>query len=297
MTRTVSVVIPTIGRASLRRAVQSALDQTVRVAEIIVVADTDEPVALPPDDRISVIRSGGGRGPSGCRQIGIDAASSGVIALLDDDDMWCADKLARQLDATDAVVGAQWIVSSRMSVLGPGSRRRTWPRRLVRRGESLAEYLFRFEDLGFGGAALQASTLCFPVELGRAVRWDLHSDAAHDEASWLISAQRTFPDLAVIQLPDVLSVYDVTETSVSRDGADRTAAYIDWGLRYLGDESPRVLGDYLCTSPVTVAVSAGAVRSVWRSLVSALRCGRPGPYAMAYALLAFPRVLRRRSAG
>ena len=41
MTPTVSAVIPTIGRPSLTRAVQSVLNQTQAVAEIIVVADTD----------------------------------------------------------------------------------------------------------------------------------------------------------------------------------------------------------------------------------------------------------------
>ena len=45
MTPTVSAVIPTIGRPSLGRAVQSVLDQTRPVAEIIVVADTDGPVS------------------------------------------------------------------------------------------------------------------------------------------------------------------------------------------------------------------------------------------------------------
>ena len=82
------------------------------------------------------------------------------------------------------------------------------------------------------------------------------SDAPHDEPSWLIRVQRTIPDLRVVQLPEVLSIYNVHGWSVSRDPSDRTDTYIDWGLQYLGTESPRVLGDYLCTSPVSAAVSA-----------------------------------------
>jgi glycosyltransferase involved in cell wall biosynthesis len=291
MTPKVSAVIPTIGRASLGRAVQSVLDQTRAVAEIIVVADTEGPVPLPPDDRIMLLRTGVGSGPARCRQLGIDAAGGSVIALLDDDDEWHTTKLARQLEAVDSVAGAHWIASSRMLVLGPGTRRRTWPRRLIEPGESVAEYLFCFTDLRFGGAALQTSTLCFPVDLGREVRWDAHTEAAHDEPSWLIRVQRTIPGLRVVQLPDVLSTYNVADRSVSRDLSDRTDEYIEWGLQYLSKESPRVLGDYLCTSPVSAAVSARSLAGVRRAVWSAVRHGRPGPFALAYATLSTARIV------
>ena len=207
MTQTVSAVIPTLGRPSLGRAVQSVLGQTRPVYEVIVVADTDEAVTLPPDDRITLLRSSFRGGPGKCRQLGIDAARGSVIALLDDDDEWYSTKLERQLQAVGGESGTHWIASSRMAVLGPGIRRRIWPRRLIKPEESVTDYLFRFTDLRFGGAALQTSTLCFPTDLARKVRWDAHVGAAHDEPTWLIRVQRAIPDLRVIQLPDVLSTY------------------------------------------------------------------------------------------
>jgi len=100
MNPTVSAVIPTIGRPSLGRAVQSVLGQTRPVAEVIVVADTDAPVPLPPDDRSTLLRGAFRSGPAPCRQLGIDAARGSVIALLDDDE-WYATKLARQLNVMD----------------------------------------------------------------------------------------------------------------------------------------------------------------------------------------------------
>jgi glycosyltransferase involved in cell wall biosynthesis len=293
MTPTVSAVIPTIGRPSLGRAVLSVLKQTRPVAEIIVVADTDGPVSVPPDDRIMVLRAGVRSGPARCRQLGVDAASGSVIALLDDDDVWSTTKLARQLEVVDTVPSAEWIASSRMLVLGPGIRQRTWPRRLVKPGESLAEYLFRFSRLRYGDTALPTSTLCFPAELAREVRWDAHAGAAHDEPSWLIRVQRTIPDVRVVQLPDALTSYNIQGWSVSRDRSDRVDEYIDWGLQYLATESPRVLGDYLCTSPVSAAVSACSLSGVQRSLQSALRYGRPGPCALAYATLNAARIVVR----
>jgi glycosyltransferase involved in cell wall biosynthesis len=291
MTPIVSAVIPTVGRPSLGRAVQSVLDQTRPVAEVIVVGDIDGPVPLPSDDRIILLRTDFRHGPARCRQLGIDAARGSVIALLDDDDEWYSTKMERQLDVVDGNAGVHWIVSSRMAVIGPGARRRTWPRRLIKPGESITEYLFRFTDLRFGGAALQTSTLCFPTDLARKVRWDAHAGAAHDEPSWLIRVQRAMPDLRVVQLPDVLSTYNVGDTSVSRDPSDRTDSYIEWGLQYLGTESPRVLGDYLCTSPVSAAVFAGSLRGVWRSLRSAVRHGRPGLFAVGYAVLGAVRIV------
>jgi glycosyltransferase involved in cell wall biosynthesis len=293
MTQRISAVIPTIGRASLGQAVRSVLDQTRAVYEVIVVADTDETVSLPPDNRIRLLRNSFRLGPAGCRQRGIDAAQGSVIALLDDDDEWHRIKLEKQLQAVDTEGGGHWIASSRMAVLGPGDRRRIWPRRLIDPDESIAEYLFRFSGLRFGGSVLQTSTLCFPIDLARKVRWDGHEGAAHDEPSWLIRVQREVPGLRVIQLPDVLSTYNVGSASVSRDVSDRTDNYIEWGLRYLSTESPRVLGDYLCTSPVSAAVSAGSLRGVRQSLRSACRHGRPGTFAVGYALLSAARIVLR----
>jgi glycosyltransferase involved in cell wall biosynthesis len=293
MKPSVSAVIATIGRPSLTHAVQSVLDQTHPVDEVIVVADADVQMSVPADDRIVLLRSSDGGGPARCRQLGIDAASGSVIALLDDDDVWSPTKLARQLRAVDSVDGDHWIVSSRMLVLGPGTRQRMWPRRLIKPGESVAEYLFRFNGLGFGNANLQTSTLCFPTDLGRSIRWGGSSDVPHDEPSWLIRVQRTIPDLRLVQLPEMLTIYNVHGASVSRDPSDRTDTYIQWGLEYLGGESPRVLGDYLCTSPVSAAVSARSLGGVRRAVWSAVRHGRPGPFALAYAALNAARIIVR----
>lgn len=289
---TVSVVIPTLGRPSLGRAVESVRRQTLPVAEIIVVADTDQTVLLPGDDRIMLLHNTIGRSPAISRQVGIDAAAGAIIALLDDDDEWHPWKLERQLEAVTAA-GPYWIASCRMDVVGPGRRRRIWPRKVIRPNEAVADYLFRFTDLRMGGRALQTSTLCFPAELGRAVRWDDHGSAVHDEPSWVLRVARAYADLRVVQLPDVLTTYHVGEVSVSRHGRDVTDSYIDWGLKYLAGESPRVRGDYLCTSPVSAAVAAQSVTGVRRSVSAAFRYGRPGPLAVGFAAMSAARIMLR----
>lgn len=290
---TVSVVIPTVGRASLSRAVQSVLAQTEPVAEVIIVADNDEPVSYPDDHRISLLRNDSPGGPAVSRRRGIGAARGSVIALLDDDDEWHPDKLKRQLAAVGAA-GPHWIASCRMTAVGPGERIRVWPRRLIGPREPLADYLFRFTDLRHGGRALQTSTLCFPAELARAVQWDTHAGAIHDEPSWLLAVARAFPDLQVIQLPEVLSTYHVAHASLSRQSADLTDSYIRWGLDHLSGESPRVLGDYLCSSPVSAAVASRSLRGIGRAVRAAFRHGRPGLPALAYAALSAVRVVVKR---
>ncbi|MFD4179659.1 glycosyltransferase family 2 protein [Rhodococcus sp. NPDC058514] len=295
MPLTVSVVIPTVGRSTLARAVRSVLDQTFRVAEILVVADAGVPLQLPDDARIIEVRTAPGSRSGQHRQHGIEAATGAVIALLDDDDEWRPDKLRRQLDAVESCAGDEWVASSRAAVVGPGSRRRVWPRRLVGPRQSVAEYLFRFTDLRFGGAMLQTSTLCFPTEIAREVRWDDEGDPPHDEPSWLIRAQAATPGLHLIHLPDVLGTYHVGGESLSHSTSDRTDEYLDWGLRYLGGETPRVRGDYLCTSPVSAAVSARSLVGIRRAIAMALRHGRPGPWALAYAVISAIRILALRA--
>lgn len=291
---TVSVVIPTVGRASLNRAVQSVLAQSEPVTEVIVVVDGPEPVSVPDDSRITLLRNDVSSGPAVSRRRGIDAARGEVIALLDDDDEWHPDKLERQLAAVSGA-GPHWIASCRMTAVGPGERRRVWPRRLVGPRDRLADYLFRFTDLRHGGRALQTSTLCFPAAMARAVRWDTHAGAIHDEPSWLLAVARAFPDLQVIQLPDVLSTYHVAHASLSRQSVDLTDAYITWGLDHLAGESPRVLGDYLCSSPVSAAVASRSLRGIGRAVRASFRHGRPGLPAVAYAALSAVRVMLKPS--
>ncbi|MFE3189504.1 glycosyltransferase family 2 protein [Nocardia sp. NPDC059240] len=281
----VSVVVPTVGRASLRRAVESALGQTGPVAEVLVVAAEGHTLDLPSDPRITVVRTAGRLGAGAARQAGIDAAHGTVIALLDDDDEWLPEKLRRQLEAVEllAAAGRDWICSSRIAVSGPGERRRVWPRRLIAPRESVARYLFRFTSLRVGDAVLQTSTLCFPIELARTVGWD--TETVHDEPTWLLAVQRAIPEVRLIQLPVVLTTYYVGAESVSRSSADRVDDHIAWGLEYLRDEPARIRGDYLCTSPVSAAVAAGSLAGVGRALRAALRHGRPGPFALVYAVL------------
>ncbi|MCJ8502417.1 glycosyltransferase family 2 protein [Desulfatitalea alkaliphila] len=98
----ISVVIPTFNRAGIvTRAINSVLSQTRPPLEVIVVDDgsTDGTAALLERyaGRIRVIRQPN-RGVSAARNRGVAAAAGEWIALLDSDDAWQQEKLARQVD-------------------------------------------------------------------------------------------------------------------------------------------------------------------------------------------------------
>jgi len=97
----VSVIIPTYNRSwCLSEAIDSVLSQTFQNMELIVVDDgsTDETPALLSryGNRLRCLRQTN-QGVSAARNGGIQAARGNLIALLDSDDSWQPDKLARQV--------------------------------------------------------------------------------------------------------------------------------------------------------------------------------------------------------
>ncbi|TDB98781.1 HAD-IIIA family hydrolase [Actinomadura sp. 7K534] len=121
-----TVVIPTIGRESLRGTLRALLAGLTRdpgrarhpIQEIIVVDDRPAPGAplpLPPDmpqdgPEIRVLRSGG-RGPAAARNAGWRAAATEWVAFLDDDVVpepgWAAGLAADLADLAPQVGGSQ----------------------------------------------------------------------------------------------------------------------------------------------------------------------------------------------
>lgn len=104
----VSVVIPTYNRADvLGRAIESVLDQSLPVLEVIVVDDestdsTGDLVAGLQDDRIVYLRHERRRGASAARNTGIRACRGEWVAFLDSDDEWRLSKAERQVGMLDA---------------------------------------------------------------------------------------------------------------------------------------------------------------------------------------------------
>lgn len=96
-----SIIIPTHNRPQLVvRAVKSALEQTVKDLEIIVVDDASEVTPeLPQDSRVRMVRLSQPSGGSVARNVGTRAARSRWITYLDDDDRLLPDMVEQSLKA------------------------------------------------------------------------------------------------------------------------------------------------------------------------------------------------------
>jgi succinoglycan biosynthesis protein ExoO len=104
------VIVPVFnGEAWIERSVRSALEQSCRSLEVLVVDDgsTDGTAKLlselaAEDARVMLLRTPGRRGPGGARNLALDAARGRWVAFLDSDDRFHPDRLERLLAAARA---------------------------------------------------------------------------------------------------------------------------------------------------------------------------------------------------
>lgn len=121
-----SIIIPTYNRPSLlSHAVKSALSQTIENFEVIVVDDcSPQPVRLPEDPRLQIIRLSQNRGGAAARNIGTEAAKGRWITFLDDDDRLLPHMACRSLQALEqnSTLPRPIAVISGIEVIGKGDR-------------------------------------------------------------------------------------------------------------------------------------------------------------------------------
>lgn len=185
----VSVVIPTIGRNSLLKAVQSVSLQTVPT-EIIVVLDVPERQAdvaamlsgTPHRLLLTSGRAGGGR----ARNQGTRTARGTHIAYLDDDDTWEPEKLALQLQALKKSAdpaSTVCLTSTRFVRISNGRESSTvLPRTFFHKtDQGIGDYLVQRKDLRYGRTFMQTSSILGPAELIRSYPW---SESLRKHQDW-----------------------------------------------------------------------------------------------------------------
>jgi glycosyltransferase involved in cell wall biosynthesis len=212
---TVSVIIPYY-RASqtIARAVESALGQTVRPHEILIVDDgcpEDAAVATKQfGSPVRLIRKPNG-GAASARNLGIEHAQGEWIAFLDADDYWEPLKLERQLAFSEGVglIGAKWFTEA------PGSPR--W----IEEVEEPAFFGRVFEPRGREAfhVAMNLWTSALLVRrraLGEQ-RFVPGLEPAEDRDLWI----RLVASTAVYLVPEPLATYIQRPSSLSNGDSDR----------------------------------------------------------------------------
>lgn len=100
----ISIVIPCYNAQNyIKETIESVLNQTYENYELIIIDDgsTDLSIKLIEsfvDDRIFLFKNIQNKGVSFTRNYGVSKAKGEWIAFLDSDDIWCNDKLAKQVN-------------------------------------------------------------------------------------------------------------------------------------------------------------------------------------------------------
>lgn len=132
----ISVIIPSFNREkTIKRAVESVLNQTYLNLEIIVVDDcsTDKTVSIiqdlmKKDSRIQLLVNSANQGPNYTRNRGIRHAKGKYLILLDSDDDWERETLEllwKKIVKTPPEVG---LVYPGMNLIQPGIKRKIYPK-------------------------------------------------------------------------------------------------------------------------------------------------------------------------
>jgi hypothetical protein len=188
----VSVVIPTTGTRCLHDTVSSALGQQGVEVEVVVVMNAAGDLPPVPDDpRVRVVRSDPALAGNGARSHGIRESSHDLVALLDDDDYWRPDKLARQhryvLD--QQLPSDAWVVSCAVVEHGADGASKVVPTEDPGEVADVAEYLAGRPRLRSIGQQFQSSTLLFPRRLGVEHPFD-PAVRVHQDWGWVVECQQ-----------------------------------------------------------------------------------------------------------
>jgi hypothetical protein len=276
----VSVVIPTRNRPHLvRRAVTSALAQTHRDVEVIVVIDGPDPetaglLATIADARLRVLTPETNQGAAAARNLAVRAATSPWIAFLDDDDAWLPEKLAAQLAAVPE--GIRYPVMSCRCRVETARGTFVWPRRPARVGDDFADYLFARRGLFKGETFAPTTTLMVPRELLLEVPIPV---SPFDDWEWLVLAGRV-PGTALVTVPRTLAIHYAETGQVTLSTCRDIGQALDWAASMRGRMSERAYAGLLLqtlggeANARTPAVRRRLLRMAWTG-------GRPSLAAWA----------------
>jgi glycosyltransferase involved in cell wall biosynthesis len=207
----VTVVIPVFnGEAFVAAAIDSALSQTVRDIEVVVVDDgsADRTAEIifaraEADARVVVVQQPN-RGLSAARNTGIRRASAPSIAFLDADDRWLPEKLERQLP----LLGPRTVVYADAHRVGPNDEPMGRVSEHLRIDEASFERLLDENVVPVLTALIQADLL-------REVSgFDERLRSAEDWHLWLrLAAAGT----SFQYVPEALAVYQIRPGALSSD--------------------------------------------------------------------------------
>jgi glycosyltransferase involved in cell wall biosynthesis len=276
----ISVVIPTINRPQLvTGAVDSALRQTLREIEVIVVVDgpddaTRRVLRAIDDPRLCVLPLPENVGLGEARRAGTDAARGRWIALLDDDDAWLPRKLEIQLDTARRSRYRLPIITCRV-IACRRHRQVVRPQRRLVEGEVLSEYLFCKRGPPGGEGLILPSTILAPRDLFCETRFR-YRGASFEGSDWLLRAiQHEGVGVEFVPDPEPLAVWNCNETHTRMSAGRDWRASLAWANAQTSLLTPRARAGFILNRVSLEARRAGDASAFWLLAREAFKRGRP----------------------
>ena len=279
-----SVIIPSVGRKSLLRAVTSVITQTIPPQEVIVVGHN-----LPKTDLLNldfpglrIIETLVPQAAGKNRQDGTSLVQTPYIAYLDDDDYWLPEKTEKQFE----------IMSGDQDLILYNCRARIksnfgefdWPRKLIKENVSVIEYLFG--DINFmpGDRFFPTTGYFMKTDIALKLGWQ---EIEHDDWDFIFRAQAE--GMKFVMHADTLVVIDQRGSGSSRSGSN------PWPSRFLTMHSQQMtreeLRNFLAGVTLQRALNSGSWLAVLKTLIKILELG----FWKKSTLVAMIRVLRIRN--
>lgn len=263
----VSVVIPTRGRPELLyRAIDSVLKQTMPDLEVIVVVDGQDDVSEDTlksfeDPRIRWLVQPHQKGAPAARNRGFSVARGEWISLLDDDDEWLPEKLARQLDSAKASELRYPIVASSLIARTP-LKDYYWPRNVPTMNVPISEYIMARNSWFAGDRLIQTSTVFAPTELFRKVPY-AESLPKHQDWDWLLKALQV-DGAGLLFLEKPLAIWYIEERRSSISSSSNWRMSENWIESVSDLVTPRAFSSFMLLYVGSMAARAHAYREIFR---------------------------------
>ncbi|AZB50827.1 glycosyltransferase family 2 protein [Raoultella ornithinolytica] len=290
----ITVVIPTIGRDSLKSSIQSVMSQTHKITDVIICYDGDmyedfitsmstQYSHLINNGILKIINVGPFSGGNVARQRGIEESDSNFIALLDDDDIWENNHIEDLLSYITPEM-TNVLLSSCATIMEEGKKNLKVPPRLIKKGETIPDYLFRVNGIKLDCGFIQSSLMLFTRGMALEVPFDVRL-RYHQDIDWLIRLSDSGIDFSYIQSSQYTVKYMSTPFSVSKkiSGSDS----ISWANKRF--HNPRLLGDFVLTQSYNYAKSNGSLFDEIKVLLWALTNAKPSSYSIIRFFIKFTR--------
>jgi glycosyltransferase involved in cell wall biosynthesis len=297
----VSVIIPSLNRPQLvSLAVKSALAQTMKLIEVIVVIDgpdqaTVDALKLIVDPRLRVKELPTNIGAAGARNTGIKAATGTWIAFLDDDDEWLPLKLERQLEVAQQSVYGSPIVSSRF-IANTSNGEFIWPTRLPVANASIPEYLFIRKSLFLGEAFIVTPTILAKKALLEKIPFSQNLPR-HEDLDWLVRASQE-SDVGLEFVPEPMAIVNMiySKKRQSLSNINDWKYSLNWIRSVRELISPQAYAGFMIAVVGPTASIEGDWQAFWSIMWEALILGKPRVFdILLYVLMwVVPQDLRQK---